>query len=487
MKNVFFSLMLAACVCAIAASLFPAAACAAPFYRQSLDGTHPAEIVRPDATSPDSAAAAAAQLDAIVNRGILIDTVTSEVIRAFVTPEETDWIRAQGWEIREIPDRARQMFETLTKEGEAAGDALLAYHTYDDLTSTLTALAAAHPNIARLISAGKSIQGRDLWFMKISDNVDVEEDEPEFQYISSMHGNEPVGMECLLDLIQRLLDGYGTDARLTSLVNETEIWIMPLMNPDGYVLARRGNANNIDLNRNFPDPVTSTNNTVTGRQTETQVIMNFMFAHHPVLAANFHTGALVANYPWDHKDAQTVDNAEYVAMCLEYSNTHPRMHLSTEFTNGIVLGAQWYIVHGGMQDWAYIWQGCMEITVELSDTSWPAASEINNYISENRESLLLYMEWVHRGVRGIVTNRATGQPMNATVRVVGRESFATYTDPDVGDYHRILLPGTYSLKFEAQGFDPIIVQNVVVTSGAATRLDVGFGEPPLPGDAWILY
>ena len=96
--------------------------------------------------------------------------------------------------------------------------------------------------------------------------------------------------------------------------------------------------------------------------------------------------------------------------------------------------------------------------------------------------MLSYMETCLIGIRGIVTDAGTGAPLNATITVAGR-NHEIYTDPDVGDYHRMLLPGTYSLTFTAAGYDPITVNNVVVTSGAATRLDVAMGEgPPVTQD-----
>ena len=88
--------------------------------------------------------------------------------------------------------------------------------------------------------------------MKISDNVTVAEDEPEFRYISSLDGNEVVGKEMCMYLINYLVDNYGTDPVVTDLVNSEEIWIMPSANPDGTANASRYNANGFDLNRSFP-------------------------------------------------------------------------------------------------------------------------------------------------------------------------------------------------------------------------------------------
>ena len=126
----------------------------------------------------------------------------------------------------------------------------------------------AYEAIFRLSSIGQSVQGRELWMAKISDAPDVEEDEPELLYIAAMHGNEVVGKELSIGLIRHLCENYGLDPRVTDLVNETEIWINPLANPDGayrggddtladairsYTTA--GGADSfVNPNRNFPDP-----------------------------------------------------------------------------------------------------------------------------------------------------------------------------------------------------------------------------------------
>src|SRR5690606_17944379 len=111
----------------------------------------------------------------------------------------------------------------------------------------------AYPEITRLYSLGTSVEGRELWALLITDNPDVEEDEPEFKYVSTMHGDEPVGTELLLYFIDWLLRDYGRDPRITALVDETAVWIVPCMNPDGLERRRRYNAQGFDLNRAFPE------------------------------------------------------------------------------------------------------------------------------------------------------------------------------------------------------------------------------------------
>ena len=115
------------------------------------------------------------------------------------------------------------------------------YHHYEDLRTQMAFFAHKYPNLSRLYSIGKSAQGRDLWVLEISDHPGVHESlEPEFKYVGNMHGNEAVGREMLLLLIQHLLEGYGIEDRITRLVDSTRIHIMPTMNPDGFERSTEG-------------------------------------------------------------------------------------------------------------------------------------------------------------------------------------------------------------------------------------------------------
>ncbi len=107
------------------------------------------------------------------------------------------------------------------------------YHTYPEMVADIQAVQAAHPDIVHLFSIGQSYQGRQLWAAKVSDNVAVDENEPEVLYDGLHHSDEHMGLEMTLHILHWLADGYGKDARITSIVNSREIWIVFAVNPDG--------------------------------------------------------------------------------------------------------------------------------------------------------------------------------------------------------------------------------------------------------------
>lgn len=437
-----------------------------------------------------------AEVDMLVKLGINIDGVFDGWARVYIVEKERIKLYRMGLDVTLLPndapakaEEARRIAATRDKRPPTQrGSVPAEYHTYTTLTEDLQQIAADHPDIVRLTSIGLTTEGRKLWMIKISDNPDVQEDEPEFAYVSSMHGDEVVGKEVMVNLINYLTDNYGTLSRVTNLVDDTEIWIMPSMNPDGTEAGTRGNANGSDLNRNFPDQFDDPVNTAAGRQPETAAIMNWRLAETINLSSNFHGGALVANYPFDSNPqgsstfspAPSPDHQTFVSLARSYADNNPPMSTNSggSFDNGITNGADWFSINGGMQDWGYVWHGGLEVLVEISSIKWPAASTLPGFWDDNLESLLTYMERVQEGIRGIVTDAETGLPLNATIQV-NSNPFVAFTDRDIGDYHRLLMPGTYTLTVTAAGRESVVVPGVVVNPGPATVVNVALGPAPV--------
>jgi carboxypeptidase D len=120
------------------------------------------------------------------------------------------------------------------------------------------------------------------------------------------------------------------------------------------------------------------------------------------------------------------------------------------------------------------------VTVEVSDFKVPDPSELDRLWEENRRSMITYAEWSLKGIRGRVTDSRTGAPLAAMVRAVGIDH-DVYTDPDVGDYHRMLLPGVYGMAFRAAGYYEETMTDIGVGEGPATRVDATL-DPLKKGD-----
>ncbi|PPD98456.1 hypothetical protein GOBAR_DD04496 [Gossypium barbadense] len=305
------------------------------------------------------------------------------------------------------------------------------YMTNSELERAVKEFGRRCSHISRIYSIGESVRGFPLWVIEISDKPGREEPEPAFKFIGNVHGDEPVGRELLLLLANWICDNYKRDPLLflrhfrdtpvtpwsleevvDLIVDKVHLHILPSMNPDGFSFRRRGNANNVDLNRDFPDQ-----------------------------------GALVANYPWDasldkRKNYYACpDDGTFRFLASIYSKSHYNMSLSKEFEGGITNGAAWYPVYGGMQDWNYIYGGCFELTLEISDNKWPNAKELPTIWEYNKMSMLnLVASLVKTGVHGRVFSSDSGRPLPGLITIKGI-NYTVKTSGTLADYHRLLVPG----------------------------------------------
>ncbi len=343
------------------------------------------------------------------------------------------------------------------------------YPTYPAYETLMTDFAAAHPAICKLITITTLNSGRKILGLRISDNVNTEENEPEFLYTSSIHGDEVTGYILMLHLADYLLSGYGTDSRITNMINNFDIVICPLANPDGTYKggnstvngAVRYNANSVDLNRNYPDPQDGPHPDGYAWQPETVAFMNFADQNSFTMGANFHGGAEVVNYPWDTWSKLTADDAWWKYVCHEYADTvfvndQNTNYFTSLYASGVTNGYAWYYVHGGRQDYMNFYKHCREVTIELSDVKLLPTTQLIDHWNYNYRSLLNYIEEAGYGLHGLVTDSLSGDPLFAKISISGfdKDSSYVYTDAQVGDYHRLLKGNTYNVTYSASGYLP---------------------------------
>ncbi|XP_071075038.1 carboxypeptidase M isoform X2 [Dasypus novemcinctus] len=287
-----------------------------------------------------------------------------------------------------------------------------------------------------------------------------------------MHGDETVGRELLLHLIEYLVTNEGKDPDITNLINSTRIHIMPSMNPDGFEAVRkpncfysngRENHNQYDLNRNFPDGFEFNNVT---RQPETEAVMKWLKTETFVLSANLHGGAVVSSYPFDNgvpatgtllARSLTPDDDVFQYLAHTYASRNPSMRKGEQcknkmkFPNGVTNGYSWYPLVGGMQDYNYIWAQCFEITLELSCCKYPQEKKLPFFWNENKASLIEYIKQVHLGIKGQVFDQNRNPLPNVIVEVQDRKHICPYKTNKFGEYYLLLLPGTYMINVTVPG------------------------------------
>lgn len=375
-----------------------------------------------------------------------------------------------------------------------------AYPTYSEYVAKMAFYAQTYPDLCSLQSIGTTVYGRDLWVLKISDNVTVKEAQPEFFYTASLHGDELTAFPLMIRLIDHLLRNYGSDPEVTNLVNTTEIFINPLANPDGAygTLDRdsirtplRENANRVDLNRNFPDNFAGIHVDGEIYQPETQAFMNFAASRNFVLSANFHSGAEVVNYPYDntrgvkHPDHQYYEQISraYVKNC---NRAAPSTYMTADYdahvnkpSPGVTQGALWYPVTGGRQDYTNFYHNSKEVTIEISNEKTVPGDQLPQFWDYNRQAFLDYIKQANYGFQGKLSD-SSGNPIVAKISIQSHDRLNShvFSNADHGDYYRLIAAGTYQVTYTAPGYIAQTVK-IKVTDDTATIRNIVF----LPANA----
>ncbi|MFN8239837.1 MAG: M14 family zinc carboxypeptidase [Bacteroidales bacterium] len=391
-------------------------------------------------------------------------------------PEVDDFIRT-GYGFDLLPGKPFP-YTSSDMKGLAAYD-FQSYPTFSQYDSLMRSLATGYPAICKLDTIGFSIRGKLILALKISDNVNIDENEPEVFYTSSMHGDELGGYVLMMRLADYLARNYSNPGLARTLVQNLEIWINPLSNPDGtygtgntITAPVRANANGIDLNRNFPDPFYPGN----VPEKENIDMIKFLRAHHFVLSANFHGGSEVVNYPWDrwlskfHADDAWFNNISraYADTVHNYSSGY-----LIDLDNGVTRGAVWYVIYRGRQDFVTWELQGREVTIELDDIKQTPPAQLELLWQHNYRSLLRYLESATFGIQGTVQNNVNQQPVPAKIFIQGydKDSSHVYSDTLDGTFRRYLMPGTWNLTFSSRGYRDTII-TTVVTARQKTELNV---------------
>jgi PKD repeat protein len=418
---------------------------------------------------------------------ISIDAVQGDAVFAYANKQEfADFLNNElQFEVLPKPGELLKNPRMLDNVNIRAIDEWDFYPTYEAYISMMNQFATEYPDLCQVFSIGQTVEGRQLMVAKISDNVATREAEPQFLYTGTMHGDETAGYIILLRLIDYLLESYATNPEIAALVNNSEIWINPAANPDGTYAggnntvygSTRYNANNVDLNRNYPDPEDGPHPDGNAWQPETIAFMQMAEENNFVMSANTHGGAEVINYPWDTWSPLHADNDWYYFVCREYADTAhvyaPTGYL-TYLNNGITNGYQWYSTNGCRQDYMNYFQQCRETTMELSDTKLLSPSLLPAHWNYNYRSLLNYIRQATYGVNGLVTDLDTGVPLHAMISIAGHDmdSSMVFTTPSTGFYQRPIEAGSYNITFSAPGKFPQTINNVQVSRYATVNLDV---------------
>ena len=336
-----------------------------------------------------------------------------------------------------------------------------AYPTYDFYERILYGLARRFPDRCLVEVWGYLPSGRKILTLKITQRVRAKQPRPQVLCTAAMHGDELAGYWLLLRLAEHLL----TD-NPDGILDDVAFYINPLANPDGAFAGgnrsledcRRGNANGIDLNRNYPDPDDGRYPDGNTHQPETRIFMQAAENHGFDLAINLHGGAELFNYPWDTFRSRHPDTDWWRGVSRAFAQRaqldSPNQNYFKDRANGVTNGHDWYPIAGSRQDYMNYYHGTREATVEITNLKRYPASNLPELWQSVRGALFGYLNEARYGIHGTVTDRLTGRPLRAHVTIPGHDEMGSsvHSEYGTGDFYRYLAPGTYRLLISSPGY-----------------------------------
>ena len=342
-----------------------------------------------------------------------------------------------------------------------------AYPTYEAYEAMMYQFGTDHPDKCEILTLGTLASGRKILVARL--NNGQPERKPKFLYTSTIHGDETTGWIMMLRLIDYLLENPD-EPEVQNVMDNIDLFIGPLANPDGTYHGGNNNVNGawrynhtnlVDLNRNYPDPHSSQHPDGYDYQLETQWFMQLAEDYPFVMGANYHGGSEVMNYPWDNTHTLHADDDWYQLICREYADKCQEWDSTymDDLDNGITNGADWYMIGGGRQDYMNGYRQCREVTIECSGYKLVPGNLLPMFWNYNKESIFLFMNQCIYGVHGVVTDSLTGEPLEATVTISGHDDQYSFVESHlpVGDFHRPIKGGSYSVIVSKDGYCPKMI------------------------------
>ncbi|MEO3875063.1 M14 family zinc carboxypeptidase [Nonomuraea sp. B12E4] len=470
----------------------------------------------------------AQQRSRVAATGAAIEEVAKDSVLVTATEAEISAIRRLGYRVTEIPrptsPSAVEAFDFPSADSQ--------YHNFAELTADINALVAARSSIVSQTTFGTSYEGRPMRLIKISDNVGVDENEPEVLFTAHQHAREHLTVEMALYIMHLLADNYGTDARITNLVNTREIWIMPDLNPDGgeYDIAtgsyrswrknRQPNSGSsavgTDLNRNWGynwgccggSSGSFSSETYRGASAESapEVRAASDWVRSRVVGGvqqikthiDWHTYGELVLWPYGYTFNDTAPG-----LTLDDRNAHATLGQNMASTNNYTpqQASDLYITDGTIDDWLWGVYKIFSFTFEMYPVGsnpgfYPPDEQIVPQTTRNREAVLRFLEYsdcVYRIIGKEAQYCGTGNPpvtvyddtfetaTGWTVNPGGTDT-ATLGQWERGDPAATTSSGTKQLGTTVSGTNDLVTGRLAGTAAGDHDLDGGITSiqsPPI--------
>lgn len=392
---------------------------------------------------------------------------------------------------------------SLTPRAHALTIVPAAYPTLEEFEHQFEELARKYPRLVRREIIGtSSARKRPIWAFRVTDNPEQDEDEPAVLFSALHHAREPAGVFICKALIEDLVQNYGGSARHTRLLDSLDIWIVPLVNPDGYkyLLENRRQfpwwrknlrdndgdgvfdplIDGVDLNRNYDYNWEEGGEGEHGSwfyrgkqafsETEIQALRDLELRRNFLLGVSFHSYGEAVLYPWGNFNPPP-DHDLILDIAESYARQIGRVRERGTYgvlpLNGRV---------GQSSVWMYGASSVIDFICETGEDYFPAFEELPHIVAENVRGATYVLERALRsGLAGHVRDAQTGAPLEAEISVAGRE--ATYVKPrhssgPHGRFDRLLLPGVYTIAIHKSGYRSERFERVLIRDNTLTKIEV---------------
>jgi hypothetical protein len=326
-----------------------------------------------------------------------------------------------------------------------------------EIYQKINTLASTYPQICKKFVYGvTATDGSELCALKISDNVSIDENEAEILFDGGIHGNEYAGPDLLIRFAQYICSNYGSNTTITNLINQREIWFFVMVNPEGRDRGTRGSATCSDLNRTYGYMISNG-----FLYQEPRRMRDCMLQNQFVIHLTYHTGIEYLLFPWGYTGSVTADKTIHKSIADLYSTTSGYYNPSLN-----VQSYNDYPTTGETIDYAYGALGELCLTMEISNGS----TLTDSYYNYNQPAMLKMIEYAGYGIEGVITDSINGAPLAAVIYI--SSYYPMYSDPLVGDYHKYVPAGIYTVKVTANGYLSKTITDVSVLEKTSAKVNV---------------
>ncbi len=349
-------------------------------------------------------------------------------------------------------------------------DEVKGYHTYETLTAQLKEYEENYPDLLTLQSIGKTLEGRDIWAVRIG-----KEQNKRILFIGCHHAREWMSVEIPLKLIDYLLTNYKRDERVKRWVDSIEIWVIPMLNPDGHTYSvkvdrmwrknRRDNGDGtfgVDNNRNYGymwglsgSSGNTSSETYRGpypfSELENQAIRNLAYKHPFNLVVSYHSFSELILYPWGYTKNPPPDEEIFERIAEDMAKTTGPPNDNDypgPYDYYPMQSSYLYTTSGDSDDWFYGDMGTLSFTIELNsfeDFFDPPPEKIEPTWEQTKGIAFTALDYT--GINGLLKlhiERENGELYNGDVYI--EEKGIRRKTQKEGLFMYFLLPGTYTIN-----------------------------------------